>query len=43
MSLLDDPKEFAKRFVMVLPPATSLPIDDIPKINNMLLQFIIAA
>ena len=40
---LDNPKEFARNFVYILPPVTSLPVNDIPKINEKLLKLLTAA
>jgi len=41
--LLDDPEEFARRFIFVLPPAKPLPVDDIKELNEKLLRFLTAA
>jgi len=41
--LLDDPRDFARRFIFNLPPATAVPADDIPKMNERLLQLLRAA
>lgn len=43
IKLLDNPQKFALSFVYVLPPMTSMPINDIPKINRHLLKLLIAA
>ncbi|MDP8298494.1 MAG: hypothetical protein P9L88_01115 [Candidatus Tantalella remota] len=43
MSVLDDPREFARQFIFILPPVKGLPIDDIPKLNDHLLKVLIAA
>lgn len=42
-AISDDPKEFARRLIFDLPEAASVPIDDIPKLNERLLQLLTAA
>ncbi|MFH1394911.1 MAG: hypothetical protein ABIH09_02005 [Candidatus Omnitrophota bacterium] len=37
------PRAFARSFVFKLPPAVSLPVDDIPKLNGKLLRILMAA
>jgi hypothetical protein len=41
--LLDDPREFARAFIFDLPPVTSVPVNDIPKLNARLLVLLTAA
>jgi DNA-binding transcriptional regulator YdaS (Cro superfamily) len=41
--IINSPKEFAKRFIFVLPPVQSLPINDIPKLNDRLLEILMDA
>ncbi len=40
---LEDVREFARKFIFDLPPATELPVDDIPKLNERLKELLIAA
>lgn len=39
----DNPKEFARKLIFDLPRAVSVPVDDIPKLNERLLVCLIAA
>ena len=39
----DNPKEFARRIIFVLPRASSAPVNDIPKLNERLLKLLTAA
>jgi len=40
---ITDPREFARKFIFRLPPITTVPIDDMPKINEKLLMLLTAA
>ncbi len=40
--LLNNPREFAKKFIFVLPPAEPLPVEDIPKVNARLMEVMTA-
>lgn len=40
---MDDVRDFARKFIIKLPPATKLAIEDIPKLNQMLLKLLTAA
>ena len=41
--ILDDPVKFAHSFIFDLPPAAPIPANEISKINERLLQLLIAA
>ncbi|MFC1576894.1 hypothetical protein ACFL3N_00990, partial [Candidatus Omnitrophota bacterium] len=40
--LLDDPKEFARGFIYLLPSADAVPVTDMPKVNERMKQLIIS-
>lgn len=40
---IDDPAKFAHSFIFDLPPAAAIPADELSKMNNRLLQLLIAA
>jgi len=42
-AMMDDPKKFALNLIFDLPEATSIPINDIPKLNERSLEFLAAA
>ncbi|MDP2928506.1 MAG: hypothetical protein Q8O01_00385 [Candidatus Omnitrophota bacterium] len=42
-AVMDDPKKFALSLIFDLPEATSIPINDIPKLNERSLKFLAAA